>query len=133
MAGLPYRRTGYSPGAKPHDRPRYDRAVYLVSPASAQRRDPRRRHTPWPIPGSGDHPRPAPGSPAVVTFWAYLRFQVLLWALRATWRVFKWPVIAAVLIAAAPITLVAAVAFAAAWLRAGPPRSCGGPPPGRCR
>ena len=32
MAGLLYRRTGYSPGAKPHDRPRYDRAVYLVSP-----------------------------------------------------------------------------------------------------
>ena len=33
MAGLLYRRTGYSPGAKPHDRPRYDRAVYLVSPS----------------------------------------------------------------------------------------------------
>jgi len=32
MAGLLYRRTGYSPGAKPHDRPRYDRAVYLVAP-----------------------------------------------------------------------------------------------------
>ncbi len=32
MAGLLYRRTGYSPGAKPQDRPRYDRAVYLVAP-----------------------------------------------------------------------------------------------------
>jgi hypothetical protein len=32
MAGLLYRRTGYSPGAKPCDRPRYDRAVYLVAP-----------------------------------------------------------------------------------------------------
>ena len=32
MAGLLYRRTGYSPAAKPCDRPRYDRAVYLVSP-----------------------------------------------------------------------------------------------------
>jgi hypothetical protein len=32
MAGLLYRRTGYNPGAKPHDRPRYDRALYLVSP-----------------------------------------------------------------------------------------------------
>jgi hypothetical protein len=32
MAGLQYRRTGYSPGAKPCDRPRYDRAVYLVAP-----------------------------------------------------------------------------------------------------
>ena len=34
MGGLLYRRTGYSPGAKPHDRPRYDRAVYLVSPTA---------------------------------------------------------------------------------------------------
>jgi hypothetical protein len=32
MGGLLYRRTGYRPGAKPHDRPRYDRAVYLVAP-----------------------------------------------------------------------------------------------------
>ena len=31
MAGLLYRRTGYSPGAKPCDRTRNDRAVYLVS------------------------------------------------------------------------------------------------------
>jgi hypothetical protein len=57
----------------------------------------------------------------VVTFWAYLRFQVLLWALRATWRVFRWAVIVAVLIMAAPITVVAAVAFAGAWLRGWPP------------
>ena len=32
MAGLLYRRTGYRPGAKPQDRPRYDRAVYLIAP-----------------------------------------------------------------------------------------------------
>ena len=32
MAGLLYRRTGYGPAAKPHDRPHYDRAFYLVSP-----------------------------------------------------------------------------------------------------
>jgi hypothetical protein len=57
----------------------------------------------------------------VVTFWAYLRFQVLLWALRATWRAFRWAVIAAVLIIAAPVTVVAAVAFAGAWLRGWPP------------
>ena len=44
MAGLLYRRTGYNPGAKPHDRPRYDRAVYLVSPSSPRGRHPRRRH-----------------------------------------------------------------------------------------
>jgi hypothetical protein len=68
-----------------------------------------------------------------VTFWAYLRFQVLLWTLRASWRVLRWAVTAAVLIAAAPITLVAAVALAGAGCVAGPPPGCGGPPPGRSR
>ena len=57
----------------------------------------------------------------MVTFWAYLRFHLLLWALRAAWRVLRWAVTAAVLIAAAPVTLVAAVAFAGAWLRGWPP------------
>jgi hypothetical protein len=52
-----------------------------------------------------------------VTFWAYLRFYLLLWILRASWRALRWLVTAAVLIAAAPITLVAAVALAGAWLR----------------
>jgi hypothetical protein len=32
MNGLLDRHRGYSPAAKPHDRPRYDRTVYLVSP-----------------------------------------------------------------------------------------------------
>ena len=34
MGGLLDRRHGYSPGAARRDRPRYDRAVYLVSPAT---------------------------------------------------------------------------------------------------
>ena len=34
MAGLLDRRRGYSPAAPAHDRPRYDRAVYLTSPAA---------------------------------------------------------------------------------------------------
>ncbi|MGI8449510.1 MAG: hypothetical protein ACR2MP_20485, partial [Streptosporangiaceae bacterium] len=57
----------------------------------------------------------------MVTFWAYLRFQVLLWGLRAAWRLLKWAVTAAVLVAAAPVTIVAAVAYAGAWLRGWPP------------
>ena len=32
MRGLLDRRRGYSPGAPRHDRPRYDRAVYLTGP-----------------------------------------------------------------------------------------------------
>jgi hypothetical protein len=57
----------------------------------------------------------------MLTFWAYLRLHVLLWALRAAWRLTRWLVTAAVLIAAAPITIVAAMAFAGAWLRGWPP------------
>jgi hypothetical protein len=57
----------------------------------------------------------------MLTFWAYLRLHLLLWALRAAWRMLRWLVTAAILIAAAPITIVAAVAYAGAWLRGWPP------------
>ena len=57
----------------------------------------------------------------MITFWAYLRFHLLLWSLRAAWRVLRWLVTAAILVAAAPVTVVAAVAFAGAWLRGWPP------------
>jgi hypothetical protein len=43
----------------------------------------------------------------VVTFWAYLRFHLLLCGLRAAWRVLRWAITAAVLVAAAPVTIVA--------------------------
>ena len=58
----------------------------------------------------------------MVTFWAFLRFHLLLWGLCAAWRVLRWTVTAAVLVAAAPVTLVAAIALAGAWLRGWPPR-----------
>jgi hypothetical protein len=54
-------------------------------------------------------------------FWTWLRFQVLLWALRQAGRLLRALITAAVLVAAAPITLVAAVGVAAAWLRGWPP------------
>jgi hypothetical protein len=57
----------------------------------------------------------------VVTFWAYLRFHLLLWGLRAAWRILRWAITAAVLVAAAPITIVAAIAYTGAWLRGWPP------------
>jgi hypothetical protein len=56
-----------------------------------------------------------------VTFWAYLRFRLLLWGLRAAGRLLRWVILAAILVAAAPVTLVAAVGFAGAWLRGWPP------------
>jgi hypothetical protein len=52
----------------------------------------------------------------VVTFWAYLRLRALLWALRMAGRVLRWLVTAAILVAAAPVTVVAGVAYAGAWL-----------------
>ena len=53
--------------------------------------------------------------------WAYLRFRAMVWALRATGRVIRWLVLAAVLIAAAPVTIVTAIAVGTAWLRGWPP------------
>jgi hypothetical protein len=53
--------------------------------------------------------------------WWYLRARFTLWLLRATGRVLRWALLAAVLVAAAPVTLVAAVGFAGAWLRGWPP------------
>jgi hypothetical protein len=57
-----------------------------------------------------------------VTYFAgYVRFQILLWALRQAGRFLRAAILAAVLITAAPVTLVAAVGFAGAWLRGWPP------------
>jgi hypothetical protein len=56
-----------------------------------------------------------------VTFWAHLRFHLLLQGLRAAWRVLRWAITAAVLAAAAPVTIVAAIAYTGAWLRGWPP------------
>jgi hypothetical protein len=57
----------------------------------------------------------------VLTFWAYLRFRILLWGLRVAGRFLRAALLAAVLVAAAPVTLVTAVGFAGAWLRGWPP------------
>jgi len=52
--------------------------------------------------------------------WWYLRARLILWVLRVTGRVIKWAALAAVLVAAAPVTIVAAVGLAGAWLRGWP-------------
>jgi hypothetical protein len=53
--------------------------------------------------------------------WWYVRVRFTLWLLRVAGRVLRWAVLAAVLVAAAPVTIVAAVGFAGAWLRGWPP------------
>ncbi len=54
-------------------------------------------------------------------FWAYLQFRALVWLLRMTGRLLAVAAVAALLVAAAPLTLVTAVGLAGAWLRGWPP------------
>jgi hypothetical protein len=53
--------------------------------------------------------------------WWLLKVRFTLWLLRATGRVIKWLAVGVVLAAAAPVTIVAAVGYAGAWLRGWPP------------
>jgi hypothetical protein len=56
-----------------------------------------------------------------VTIWWLIRLRLAMWTLTAAWKVTRWVVTAAVLVAAAPVTIVAATGFAGAWLRGWPP------------
>ena len=56
-----------------------------------------------------------------MTIWWLIRLRLAIWALKTAGRAAKWLVTAAVLAAAWPVTLVAAVGFAGAWLRGWPP------------
>ena len=58
---------------------------------------------------------------AAVTPWSWLKFTIVLWLLRKTLKITGWLLLAAVVIAAWPVTLVAAAGYAAAWLRGWPP------------
>jgi hypothetical protein len=53
----------------------------------------------------------------VSIFWAYLRFRLATFVLRAAGWLLLIALLAAVLAAAAPVTLVAAAGLAGAWLR----------------
>jgi hypothetical protein len=54
-------------------------------------------------------------------FWAYLQLRALVWLLRMTGRLLAAAALVALLVAAAPLTLVAAVGLFGAWLRGWPP------------
>ena len=54
-------------------------------------------------------------------FWGYLWFRALLWVLSVTGRLLLGAAVLVVLAVAAPVTLVAAVGVAGAWLRGWPP------------
>jgi hypothetical protein len=52
--------------------------------------------------------------------WWYLRARFTLWLLRMAGRALRWVVLAAVLAAAGPVTIVAGVGYTGAWLRGWP-------------
>jgi len=53
--------------------------------------------------------------------WAYIQIRLAIWFLRLLGRLIKWGALAAVLVAAAPVTVVAAAGYGGAWLRGWPP------------
>ena len=53
--------------------------------------------------------------------WAWMKFTTFLWLLRKTLKLTGWLLLAAAVIAAWPVTLVAAAGYGAAWLRGWPP------------
>jgi hypothetical protein len=56
-----------------------------------------------------------------VTIWAWLRLTAALWLIRKGFKAFGWLIVAAVAVAAWPLTTVAGIGYLAAWLRGWPP------------
>jgi hypothetical protein len=56
-----------------------------------------------------------------VSVWAWLKLTACLWLLRRAVKLFRWLLLAAVAVAAWPVTLVTAAGYLAAWLRGWPP------------
>ena len=56
-----------------------------------------------------------------MSVWSWLKLTVCLWLLRKMIKVAGWLLLAAVVLAAWPVTIVAGVGYAAAWLRGWPP------------
>jgi len=73
------------------------------------------------VPGSpypGERP---PAGGGAVTIWWLIRLRVAMWALKTVGKLAKWLLTAAILVAAWPVTVAAAVGFAGAWLWGWPP------------
>jgi hypothetical protein len=56
-----------------------------------------------------------------VSVWSWLRLTAALWLLRKGFKAFGWLIVAAVAVAAWPLTAVAWIGYLAAWLRGWPP------------
>ena len=56
-----------------------------------------------------------------MSVWSWLKLTVCLWLLRKMIKAGGWLLLAALVLAAWPVTIVTAVGYAAAWLRGWPP------------
>jgi len=56
-----------------------------------------------------------------MSVWSWLKLTIFLWLLRKIFKAAGWLLLAAVVIAAWPVTLVTAAGYGAAWLRGWPP------------
>jgi hypothetical protein len=57
--------------------------------------------------------------------WTWVKFTVCLWLIRKAVKAAGWLLLAAIAVAAWPVTLIAALGYAAAWLRGWPPARLG--------
>jgi hypothetical protein len=106
---------------------RYAQVIYR--PGRPAGGDPRRRRAPARRAGPGHGPGPAgrrvhPGA-AAMSVWSWVKLTVCLWLLRKAFKAAGWLLLAAVAVAAWPVTLVAVTGYAAAWLRGWPPARLG--------
>ncbi len=65
--------------------------------------------------------RDLPPGAAAVSIWGWLKLTIAVWLFRQALKLTGWLIVAAVAVAAWPITVVAAVGYGAAWLRGWPP------------
>ncbi len=56
-----------------------------------------------------------------MSVWGWLKLTICLWLLRKMIKAGGWLLLAALAVAAWPVTLVAATGYGAAWLRGWPP------------
>ena len=56
-----------------------------------------------------------------MSVWSFLKLTIFLWLIRKLIKAFGWLLVAAAVVAAWPVTIVAAAGYGAAWLRGWPP------------
>ena len=120
MRGLLARTSDYGPGATHRARAALRAGGLPDRPGRPARGDPGGRRAARAASAPDRGPRPAPKG-RVVSIWSWLRLTAALWLIRKGFKAFGWLLVAAVAVAAWPLTIVAAIGYLAAWLRGWPP------------